>query len=1051
MQTGNFETLYQQLNAEQRKAVDTIEGPVMVVAGPGTGKTQILSARILNILQKTDARPQNILCLTYTEAGVFAMQQRLANFMGADAYKVNIYTFHALCNRIIRENPELFSNRNLKLMDKLQEFDLMNELIDSLPANSLIKSYEENPEVLRYSLLNLFDFMQKENIEAGFLDKRKAFLLDKENFKLCFPQHTYKKTTKFGEAGSIKEAEYEKYKEAWNKLTEAAGLLEVYREKKKNAGLFDYNDMQLWVNEAFEKYPFLLLYYQEQFQYILVDEYQDTSGIQNRLLFQLISFWEDNPNCFVVGDDDQSVYKFQGARLDNMLDFRNRYQKHLSIVMLTRNYRSSEDILSLAAASIKNNSRRLVNEVAGLSKDLIASGPNQWVKQQDPLVYLYQNPLHEALGLAKRLKRLHTEQQIPYNEMAVVYARHKQAIDCIETFNELDIPYQLTRNIDVLQEPVISHTCNWIEFLAAELRTPGEGEYLLMPLMHARETGLTPNEILEFAAGVRNLKATFSYTNWRGYAGLKSAEIAPGIAAFFDSINQMLQEMHSQTLPQVLMHIFNNAGIVQQALNAPDSEFQLELLHTFMGFVREKVLQNPEMNLKDLTELIHKMRISRFEISLERRIGSRNGVNFTTAHGSKGLEFEVVNLIGCNANSWEADSGNSLPYRLQSLLLADEVNGDEAERDAEKDELFEEKRRLFYVGLTRAKKNLFVSYCKEGYQKNELRASTFISEIEKGMPVSDPALSATEIQSLALRFLTKKQPPVIKPEESEWLRKRVEEHVFSPSSIADLYECGLRFYYTRLIRVPAAGSDNLLYGNAVHDTLRWYLKNGTSKDLKWHTIEEVLHYFKEEMLQKRGELSLSAYEKRTAQGLAGLPVYLAERQEVFKTQTSIDLERKLNTRIEDIEVTARLDKIIYNGSHLEVVDYKTGKPKNALSKLKAPLKTEEDNLKFPNRYWFQLGMYVLICRSYFQNQYQVNTAWIDCVDKDESGSFPLIKTVYNSQELDFIKALIVNAKIKLNNFEFNRGCGKESCEWCNFVKSTGQVVLPVLEPAEDEA
>lgn len=149
-----FQDLYVKLNQQQQDAVNAVEGPVMVIAGPGTGKTQILATRILNILSSTDTQPQNILCLTYTEAGSTAMQKRLSQFMGADAFKIPIFTFHGLCNKIIQDNPEKFSRRELRVMDELDKIDLIQGIIEALPAQSLLKSYQEDAQVLRRNLPN---------------------------------------------------------------------------------------------------------------------------------------------------------------------------------------------------------------------------------------------------------------------------------------------------------------------------------------------------------------------------------------------------------------------------------------------------------------------------------------------------------------------------------------------------------------------------------------------------------------------------------------------------------------------------------------------------------------------------------------------------------------------------------------------------------------------------------------------------------------------------------------------------------------------------------
>lgn len=1041
MSLKNFEQLYENLNAAQKKAVDHIDGPMMVIAGPGTGKTQILSTRILNILRKTDVGPQNILCLTYTDAGSFAMQQRLASFMGAEAYKVNVHTFHGLCNRIIRENSEKFGYKNLRLMDEMDKFDLLNTIIDGFDEDAPIKSFEENPEYIRKNLADVFDLMQKEDVTAENVKRKIIDVLDPEMFKILFPELVYKKKTKTSEAGDIKKAEYDKLSTDWQKLEFACIAYQEYIRLKKKAGLFDYNDMLIWVNDLLERDAELLMYYQEQFQYILVDEYQDTSGIQNKILFHLISYWDDNPNCFVVGDDDQSIYKFQGARLDNMLDFKNKFESNLSTVLLEQNYRSTQPILDASASLISNNQKRLVNSFDGMTKQLIASGVNKELTDLLPQKLEFKNPLYEAVGISEIILQLHEKDKVEFQEMAVIYSKHRLAEELIDTFNEFNIPYNLVKNIDILQTPIIIQACDWLQFFADELKNPGYGEHLLFQLMHAKEHKISPAAILNFNTQIKSFRAENTFMSWSEFADRNRNELEPALNDFFTKINEILESVHTLSLPEMVMFVLNKMGLVAQALNEADSEFQLELLHTFISFIKNKIIENPELRLADLVELFSKMVNARFGISLERRLGNKNGVNFTTAHGSKGLEYDVVFVIQSTDVNWERDSGNTLPFGLLKLLNA---NINEIPENSKDEEGLEERRRLYYVAVTRAKKYLYLSTIQEGFNTKKHAASRFLTEFSDAEFIS-PNFEANQITALNTAFLLKTKKPKINPIDSDWLKHRMDQFVFSPSSVSDLFDCGLRFYYNRLLRVPSAGNDNMAYGNLLHELLRFYLKAGVAKNANWLTTSEAVQWFETEMQRQRGEFSGIAFAKRLEQGRFYIPQYLNERKPLFEAQLNIELEKKINTKIADIDVTARLDKLVYDGSYLEIVDYKTGKPKNVESKIKVPSKQSIDGHKFPNKYWFQMGMYILICRQHFGTLYNVNTAYIDCMDVSEQGDFPLFKTVYSSTDLEYIQSWVVEAKNKLNNFDFLEGCGKPTCEWCEFVKNTGQTIVPDLE------
>ncbi|HEX7848075.1 MAG TPA: UvrD-helicase domain-containing protein [Chitinophagaceae bacterium] len=364
-----FREEYEKLNEKQQLAVNSIEGPVMVIAGPGTGKTQILASRIGKILLETDALPENILCLTYTDAGVVAMRKRLLQFIGPDAYKVNIYTFHAFCNDVIQENLSLFEKNSLDPISDLEKIELFKQLIDSFPKNHALKRYRGDVYFEVNNLQSLFSTMKREGWTASFINQRIDEYLQSLPTREEF---IYKRKYREFNAGDLKKDKIEEEKERMEKLRAAVNEFDRFQQLMRQKNRYDFDDMINWVIRAFEENKNLLSNYQEKYQYILVDEYQDTSGTQNRLVELLISYW-DKPNVFVVGDDDQSIYRFQGANVENMLDFAGNYKDDLLTVVLTNNYRSIQPILDISKTLINRNEERLVKKIGGLSKELISS------------------------------------------------------------------------------------------------------------------------------------------------------------------------------------------------------------------------------------------------------------------------------------------------------------------------------------------------------------------------------------------------------------------------------------------------------------------------------------------------------------------------------------------------------------------------------------------------------------------------------------------------------------------------------------------------------
>ncbi|HRO71564.1 MAG TPA: UvrD-helicase domain-containing protein, partial [Chitinophagaceae bacterium] len=382
-----FEEEFARLNKEQQRAVNTIDGPVMVIAGPGTGKTQILASRIGKILLDTDTLPENILCLTYTDAGVVAMRKRLLQFIGPDAYKVNIYTFHAFCNDVIQENLALFEKISLDPISELENIELYKELIDSFSKTNPLKRYRGDVYYEIKNLQNLFSTMKKEGWTPAFINRKideyLASLPTRDEF-------VYKRKFREFKAGDLKKDKIEDEKEKMEKLRAAVNEFDRFQELMRKRNRYDFDDMINWVIKAFEENKNLLADYQEKYQYILVDEYQDTSGTQNRIVELLISYW-DQPNVFVVGDDDQSIYRFQGANVENMLSFADSYKDSLNKIVLVNNYRSTQPILDIAKSLINRNDERLIKQWADLSKDLLSSNQRLSEFKNPPIIREYEN------------------------------------------------------------------------------------------------------------------------------------------------------------------------------------------------------------------------------------------------------------------------------------------------------------------------------------------------------------------------------------------------------------------------------------------------------------------------------------------------------------------------------------------------------------------------------------------------------------------------------------------------------------------------------------
>src|SRR3989344_1870842 len=471
--TPEFDTAYLSLNTAQKQAVDSIEGPVMVVAGPGTGKTQTLAMRVANILARTQMRPSNILCLTYSTSGAKAMRERLRAIIGPDAYGITIETVHGFCNHIILEHPHVFEEfRAYEQVTQIEQLRIIRKLMDNLGAGSVLgkPSLEHDRSS---AILNRIGEMKREGISPEDLAKHiPAYRSEIE-------------TTKTGKERDKNSQSYKDDLRLVQQLEEFILLYRSYDAELKETHRYDYADMILVAIQALKRHDWLLAGLQERYQYVLVDEFKDLNGSQTKVIDLLtVSPVEgQESNVFVVGDDDQAIYRFQGASPANMMGFMKRFPK-APIIALTENYRSTQAILDAAAKVIENNEERLVNKVEGLSKDLkacrdapfdtpgrvIPSSPEASAEgriegrgqatQGDtphPLFLRYPAIENERAGIAAILKDAH-ESGIPWTKMAVLCRRNEELTDMFETLHTAGIPVILTANQDLMLHPEVRQT-----------------------------------------------------------------------------------------------------------------------------------------------------------------------------------------------------------------------------------------------------------------------------------------------------------------------------------------------------------------------------------------------------------------------------------------------------------------------------------------------------------------------------------------------------------------------------------------------------------------
>ncbi len=1036
-----FREEYERLNEQQRKAVDTIEGPVMVIAGPGTGKTQILASRIGKILLETDVLPQNILCLTYTDSGAVAMRRRLLGFIGPDAYKVNIYTFHAFCNDVIQENLSLFEKTALDPISDLEKIELFKHLIDSFPKNHPLKRYRGDVYFEVNNLQSLFSTMKREGWTPLFItqkiDEHMAGLSGRDEF-------IYKRKYKEFNAGDLKKDKIEEEKERMERLRAAVNEFDRFQNLMRQKSRYDFDDMINWVIKAFEENKNLLANYQERFQYILVDEYQDTSGTQNRLVELLISYW-DKPNVFVVGDDDQSIYRFQGANVENMLQFADSYKHDLLTVVLTHNYRSTQPILDISKTLINRNEDRLVKQIPDLSKDLISA--NHHINKLDhfPFIKEYETQRQEMIGIARQVQQLVHQQGLLPGRIGIIYKENKYGEELAQYFKLLGIPVYSKRQLDILKLPLAKKISLLLKYLAAEHDTPYGGDEMLFEILHFDWFGVPPIEIAKLSLEASEKKQGGTKMSIRQLLIEKSKSPAKdlftptlqdGLRKASVIIENLIAAVPNITLQQLFEDIVRRAGVLSRIMQSKDKHWELQVLTALFDFVKDETHRNPLLNLQQLVNLIELMLKEDISLPLVQVSGSDKGVNLLTAHGSKGLEFEYVFLAGCNSSFWEKKRKPGGGYKLPDNIFSSQPAADDDE----------ELRRLFYVALTRAEQHLYISYSKFRNDGKELEPSMFIAEIldRHQLPVEKIIVDIEVLSEFAALHFGEAEAPEIEKIEEEIIGRILDKFVMNVTALNNYLKCPLEFYFKNLIRIPSPKNEASEFGSAVHHALeKLFRKMQESGREIFPSKSEFIADFEWYMHRHRESFTKEQFDRRMEYGHEVLSNYYDKYINSFNRIVTIERNIR-NVLLKDVPLKGKLDKLEFDGKSVNVVDYKTGDPEKALPKLKGPSEKEPNG----GDYWRQAVFYKILVDSYEQKDWKVVSSEFDFIEPDKKKNYRKEKVLISPADITTVTQQIITTWEKIQNREFYIGCGKEDCHWCEFVKTNNLAIA--LHELEEE-
>jgi len=1047
----SFRERYNKLNKDQKSAVNHTEGPLLVIAGPGSGKTELLGIRVGNILKKTDVPPESILCLTYTDAASSGMKERLIELVGEDGYKVPTHTFHGFCKKIMESYPEYFfkgalfnvaddATRTGILESILSELEHDNPLSVVHPKKGYIhlEGVKEGVTRLKESGLTVSEFKKVVEENKKFLEKTQGkidnifsqrvsketvaeielFIVDLRKEKKFAVGHV--KSLAHIIADSLELAieggsteKISRWKRVWTKkdqekrilknlsdiekMESMADIYEKYKAKMYEEGYYEFLDMLLDVAVEMENNESLRDELREKYLYFLVDEFQDTNGIQMRILNLLIEDERDRlPNICVVGDDDQAIYRFQGAEISNILGFRESYPD-AKVVTLLKNYRSKQKIIELARNVILKGGERLENLLKEVNKDLVS----QTGKGKEVFLRSFNTKEEEYTFVARKVKRIISEGKDP-GEIAIIGRTHKSLQEIRPFFSYLNIPTYSERKENVLEKEHVRQIITIVKF--ASLCLEGDkksSEELLPEILSFPFWELKREKIMEVSS-----KAYLERKSW--LTCMKEDGELKHIADFLIDISLKAKNKSLEEIVDIVI------GTKRGYLESPFKKFHfskerlenesnsyLDLLSSLRCFIKavRTYKAGKFTKAKDLTyflELYKKNNISL--LNKDPLISQEGVVSLITAHNAKGKEFDTVFVLNCQREEWGVTKGRrkiSLPANIPFRKAGDEDD---------------DRLRLFYVALTRAKNFLYpVCYKKEEDGKNvtPLEFLSGIKSKERKEKVCEESFRSAFLSFYTSPFHRK---------ERDFLFSLVKKHKLSATGINKFLnvtdEGPQSFLEENILHFPEKKALPLSYGTAVHSVINEIYVELKKKG-KLLNEKRIIEIFENYLRKER--LSEKDFSKLLKQGKQEITLFYKAKRKEFSADHIIEKNfRNEDCLVGGVEITGKIDKIIKDENRIKVADFKTGnslfdwKGKNEYEKVKAwKYKNQlifykflvENSKEFKGKYFVESGYLEFIRPT---KEKEVITLPLEFKKEDEERMEALIKVVANKiGKLDF--------------------------------------------------
>lgn len=1012
------------LNEAQAAAVEHEEGSAIIIAGAGTGKTRVITQRIITLLEKKKCLPENILALTFTEKAAAEMQERVDLEMPLGFGEVKIRTFHAFCKEVLGESGiEMGIDPDFKLMDQVASWIFLRENLVKFKLDYFRPL--GNPTKFIANLSSHFSRLKEEDLSPETYAKYVESLSVEKIYNEMLMEWEEKEAAK--KRKSKKGPPIEEFqKEAElivKKEKELSKAYKIYEELLLKESKMDFGGLIYLVLDLFRKRPNILSEYQKRFQYIMVDEFQDTNFAQNELVEMLA---DKHDNLMVVGDDDQAIYKFRGASLSNILQFEEKHPD-CSNFILTENYRSSQNVLDLAYESIQNNNPNRLEAKLNINKKLVAKGnvPTEKVK-----VWQFQDDLTEAEKLSEEILSI-TQESIEgsitttFSDIALLVRNRATADIFLGEFDRKGIPYRFVGNRGLFLQPEVK---DLISFLSV-LTNPNDN-IALFGLMQSRYFKFAQIDLIKYLQTARQKNLLFfAYLEelQKEQEGSESLDMFGDIAGqtvqdagesrktdvvlndFIELIYTYIEKSQTMSVGQLLWDFLKEMNF-ENHLNKIAQEEGMSVCQLFSGNINEffqKVSafekQSEEKTVLHFMDFL-KVQIEAGDDPKTAETSDENAVQIMTIHASKGLEFKAVFVPALVHNKFPSIN------RREAIVLADELV---KEIDLSEDFHTEEERRLFYVAITRAKEKLYLSYA-ENYNSGarKWKRSNFLSEIIESEQIDFKEFEqATEVlddleSKYAVKKFSSKQP-----------EKEVSlfNNYLSYTQINTYSRCPKLYHYRYLLRIPSEQSVAANFGSAVHDALKDFYREMKKK--QQIPLLESLQLYLRKNWKSSGYRDPEEEKDYFAKAEEILKQFYKKNQDNWIVPEKIEEAFRIklyNDKGDFVMLNGRIDRIdkLPDGT-FEVIDYKTGQLSPFIQKgLKKDL---------------QLSLYAIATREYMHLE---STLFSLYFLKDNQK----VSTDRSEDVLQEAKQNIWNVIDKIKTGDFDATPSKMICQFCDYRK-----------------